>query len=229
MCISALVDRLSPALPSPPPRSCYPCLCPLDLLQFPRVEKGQRRGSPASPPCPVTPPFLQQPLPHRAFLLSTPSLSRLPAGHYPQSPAPQRAREGEPGAVLRPLPLREAARGGGTPEPRPIAPLPQRVPSAACQPLSAGRDPRRRRGWGAAASAPPSWLLPRRLAASALAVALGTSSPPHPGRPWAAGGGSRSPLGRPRDAGRSRTQELGRQRPGAGEAALMEGGAALRA
>lgn len=76
------------------------------------------------------------------------------------------------------------------------APIPQRVPSAACQPLSAGLDPRRRRGWGSCRFG-PSLLAPSQ-APRGLCPCFGPWHPaqPNPGHPRAAGGGSHFPPGR---------------------------------
>ena len=212
MCISALVDRLSPARGPPLPPA--PLLLPLLLPSGPSaVPQGGKRAAPRV--------SSQSSLPgDPSFPPAAPSPPRVPFVHPLPLPAPGWALS----AVSSP-PESPGGRAGGCSPPPPA----KRGSPRRGHPGAAANRPPPPACAICRLSAPPSWLLPRRLAASALAVALGTSSPPHPGRPWAAGGGSRSPLGRPRDAGRSRTQELGRQRPGAGEAALMEGGAALRA
>lgn len=173
---------------APPPASCG----------SPRVEKGSAAGVPQFSP-PGDPSFRPaRPFP-TALLLSTPSLSRLPAGRDPPSPAPQRARAGERRGQAGWSPPPPPRRGGprrGHPGAEANRPLPQRVPSAACQPLSAGLDPRRRRGWGgAAASAPPSWLLPgaSRPLPSLWPWAPPFSLTPATAAPW--GGSSRFPGG----------------------------------
>lgn len=112
----SLVDSFPCGWPVACPSACYPHLWPLGLPQFLRVEKGQRRGSPTSPPRSVTPPFLQQPLPRRApfvhpFFLQAPGWARSAVSSPPESlggqaagcsppPPPRRGspRRGHPGA-----------------------------------------------------------------------------------------------------------------------------------
>lgn len=114
-------------------------LWPLGLLQFPGGGKrAALRGS-----LPVPPPFLQH----------TPSPP--PSSFCPPAPPSPGSRLGR-SEVSSPLGSRGGSAGAfSTPSskaPRsqanPPASRPQRVPSAACQPLSVGPDPRRRRGWG---------------------------------------------------------------------------------
>lgn len=173
----------------------YPHLWPLGPSAVPGGwKKGSTAGLQTPPADPSFPPAHPYPT---ALLLSGPFS---PAPGWARSASlqpPQRARAGEPGAVLHPLPLGEGARGGGTPELRPTAPSPSvcHLPPVSLSPRAS--IPGAGGGGGAADSAPPSWLLPRRLAASALALA---QAPPlsYPGRPRSSRGGSHPPPGRPR-------------------------------
>lgn len=85
-----------------------------------------------------------------------------------------------------PPPPRRGSPRRGHPEPRPIAPSPSvcHLPPVSLSPWAS--IPGAGGGGGAADSAPPSWRLPRRLSASALA--LGTPSPSNAGHLWAVGG-----------------------------------------
>lgn len=188
-------------------------------------KKGSAAGLQTPPADPSFPPAHPYPT---ALLLSGPLLSGSRLGEIRESSAPQRARAGEPGAVLRPLPLGEAARGGGTPEPRPTAPSPSvcHLPPVSLSPRAS--IPGAGGGGGAADSAPPSWLLPRRLAASALALALGTPSqlpPPSPSfeRRLPPSSGKAKMLHTPGH------KSWGGRRPGEGGGSSNLGGGALRA
>lgn len=140
-----------------PASSCYPDPWPPGLLQFP--EGGERPALRASPPGdPSFPPaHPYTPSPPNPFC----PLPWLPAPGWAASEvsSPPEGLGGPAGGCSPPPPPRTSSPRRGHPGAEANRPLPQRVPSAACQRLSAGLDPRRRRGWGSS-SFSPSFLAP---------------------------------------------------------------------
>lgn len=180
-------------------------LWPLGLLQCPGGGKrAALRGS-----LPVPPPFLQHtpsPPPPAPFVRPHPPL-QAPGWADRKSPARWGAGAGQRGLSPPPPPRHPGAR----PIPPPPAPSVCHLPPVSLSPWAP--IPGAAGGGGAADSAPPSWLLPRRLAASALALALGTPAPsPPPSRTPPSRCGRRLPLPAAREAQvrDTQTRELGR-------------------
>lgn len=169
--ISSFQIRSRWAIAGPP--SCCPYLRP----QPSAGPYGWKRIAPwdSNHPLPRRPLFRPAHAFPTALLLSAPSLSRRPAGLDRQSLAPAESLGGRARGRSPPPPSSRGSPRRG--HPRTEANRPPPPACAICRLSATRRGPRSQAPagvGGAADSAPPSWLLPRRLAAPALASALGT-------------------------------------------------------